>query len=140
MEEVNLAPLIGDIRKEWHWVRPIVEELLNDNPHCGTIPEDVYHECKAGNAHLWVSPHYLVITQFEYDVHSGDKTLYIWFAWSRDKGANFGLTVMDYMEQFAKNNGCKTISFGTRYQPLIDYLCSDMGFRVTSQNLTRDVE
>lgn len=140
MEDKDLAPRVGNIRHEWHWVRPVLEELLADNPDCGTIPEDVYHEIKSGNAHLWVSPHYLVITQFEFDVHSGEKVLFIWFAWSREKGANFGLTVMQHMEQFAKSNQCKSITFGTRYQPLIDYLCSDMGFRVSTQILTREVE
>ncbi len=140
MEEADLTPRIGNIRQEWHWVRPVLEELLADNPDCGTIPEDVYYEVKSGNAHLWVSPHYLVITQFEFDVHSGEKALFIWFAWSREKGANFGLTVMQHMEQFAKNNQCKSITFGTRYQPLINYLCSDMGFRVSTQILTREVE
>jgi hypothetical protein len=140
MEEADLTPRPGNVRHEWHWVRPVLEELLADNPDCGTIPEDVYHEIKSGNAHLWVSPHYLVITQFEFDVHSGEKVLFIWFAWSREKGANFGLTVMQHMEQFAKSNQCKSITFGTRYQPLIDYLCSDMGFRVSTQILTREVE
>ena len=139
MEEADLIPRHRNVRHEWHWVH-VLEELLADNPDCGTIPEDVYHEVKSGNAQLWVSPHYLVITQFEFDVHSGDKMLFIWFAWSREKGANFGLTVMQHLEQFAKANQCKSITFGTRYQPLIDYLCRDMGFRVSTQILTREVE
>ena len=81
----------------------------------------------------------LVITQFEIDVHSGDKMLFIWFAWSRE-GLWVGAPVMNHLEQFAKANQCKSITFGTRYQPLIDRLCRDMGFRVSTQILTKEVE
>lgn len=140
MEEDNLIPKPGNIRHEWHWVRPVLEELLADNPDCGTIPEDVYHEVKAGTAHLWVMPVGMVITQFEFDVHSGDKVLFIWFAWSREVGSGVGAPVMKHLEQFAKANQCKTVTFGTRYQALINRLCRDMGFRVSTQILTKEVE
>ena len=75
MEEVgnSLTPVRADVRHEWHWVGPIVAELLKDNPDVQAIPEDIYADCRAGNAHLWVSPSYMLITEFEVTEYSGER-------------------------------------------------------------------
>ena len=141
MEEVanSLEPRFADVRAEWHWVGPAIAELLEDNPDVQAIPEDIYADCKSGKAHLWVSPHYVVITEFEITEYSGERNLCISYAWARDRGMKMGLTVMDYIEQFAKANQCAGITFGTRHQPLIDYLCNELGFRVSTQILRREI-
>ena len=46
---------IGDIREEWWWIRPAIEELLAENPTLTYIPEDVYAEVKAERAMLFVA-------------------------------------------------------------------------------------
>ena len=66
MEEANVAPVLASVRNEWHWVRPAIEELLNDNPDVDAIPEDVYAACKAGVAQLWLIPNGMIVTRFEY--------------------------------------------------------------------------
>ena len=86
MEEANVVPVAADIRREWHWVRPAIEELLNDNPDVDAIPEDVYAACKAGIANLWVIPTGMFITRFEYGDLNNEKTLDLWFAWTKEKG------------------------------------------------------
>jgi hypothetical protein len=141
MEKVtgSLIPRHADVRAEWHWVGPIIKELLDENPDVQAIPEDIYADCKSGKAHLWVSPHYVVITEFEVTEYSGEVNLCISYARALKRGQKLGIEVMDYLEQFAKNNKCAGITFGTRYQPLIDYLCSDLGFRVSTQILKREI-
>lgn len=142
MEEVadGVAPYLGDIRAEWHWVRPAIEELLNDNPDVDAIPEDVYAACKSGGAHLWVVPEGMLITKFAHGLYGGERTLDIWFAWTRQRGGKVGVGVHKFLEPFAKSHGCAAIEFGTRYQPLIDYLCEDLGYRVSTQILRKDLE
>ena len=143
MEETaagNLVPRAANIREEWHWVAPELAALLEDNPDVRALPEDVYADCKMGRAQLWVTDGYTLITEFEVDEYSGERDLCIAYAWARKKGGKLAPLAMDYMEQFAKANNCRAITFGTRYQPLIDYLCSEVGFRVSTQILRREIE
>ena len=140
MEEANVAPVAADIRREWHWVRPAIEELLNDNPDVDAIPEDVYAACKAGIASLWVIPTGMFITRFEYGDLNNEKTLDLWFAWTKEKGGRAAPDVHRFLEPYARAHGCAAIEFGTRYQPLINYLCDDLGYRVSTQILRKDLE
>lgn len=140
MEEANVAPVPASVRNEWHWVRPAIEELLNDNPDVDAIPEDVYAACKAGVAQLWLIPNGMIVTRFEYGDFNGEKTLDIWFAWTREKGGGLAEGVHKFLEPYAKAHGCEAIEFGTRYQPLIDYLCEGLGYRVSTQILRKDLE
>ena len=140
MEEDNVKPVLANIRQEWDWVRPVIEELLLDNTDVDAIPEDVYAACKTGAANLWLVPDGMFITRFEYGECNNEKTLDIWFAWSKNIGSRIGTDVHKFLEPFAKAHGCAAIEFGTRYQPLIDYLCADLGYRVSTQILRKDLE
>ena len=135
----DLIPRQADVRAEWHWVGPVIKELLEDNPDVQAIPEDIYADCKSGRSQLWVSPNYVLITEIEITEYSGERNLCIAYAWARERGNKWGLEVMDYMEQLAKANSCAGITFGTRHQPLIDYLCGELGFRVSTQILKREI-
>ena len=121
-------------------MRPAIEELLNDNPDVDAIPEDVYAACKTGAAQLWVIPSGMFVTRFEYGDFNGEKTLDLWFAWTRARGGRVAPEVHRFLEPYAKANGCEAIEFGTRYQPLINYLCDDLGYRVSTQILRKDLE
>ncbi len=140
MEEDHVKPVLSDIRQEWHWIRPVIEDLLLDNTDVDAIPEDVYAACKAGAAQLWTLPNAMFITRFEYGDFNNEKTLDLWFAWSGEVGSRIGKEVHKFLEPFAKAHGCAAIEFGTRYQPLIDYLCGDLGYRVSTQILRKDLE
>jgi GNAT superfamily N-acetyltransferase len=135
----SLEPRFADVRAEWHWVGPIINELLEDNPDVQAIPEDIYADCKSGKAHLWVSDHYVLITEFEVTEYSGEINLCISYAHAINRGQKLGIEVMDYLEEFARKNKCAGITFGTRHQPLINYLCNELGFRVSTQILKREI-
>ena len=134
----NNQPRMANIREEWYWVRQVIEELLQDNPDVDAIPEDIYADCRAGRAHLWVADDYVLITEFEISNYSGRRDLCIAYAKATSQGGKLAPEALEYMDQFAAANNCDGITFGTRYQPLIDYLCSDVGFRVSTQILRRD--
>ena len=135
----SAVPVLANIRDEWHWLGPELADLINDNPDVQALPEDVYAECTNGHAHLWLTDQYTVITEFEVDEYTGERDLCLAYAWARERGGRLAPVALDYLEQFARANKCKAITFGTRHQPLIDYLCSDAGFRVSTQILRRDV-
>ena len=138
-EPVAAGPVVADIRKEWHRVRPGLEMLLADNPDVQAIPEDIYAECRSGRSILWISDGYTIITEFEVDAHSGERDLCIAYAWTEERGGKLAPAAMDFMEHFARANNCAAITFGTRHQPLINYLCSEAGFRVSTQILRREI-
>lgn len=142
MEEVKpdvVQPQLANIREEWHWVRPGIEELLHANPDVNTLPEDVYHACKAGNAHLWVAPEYFVITTFETDTDNGDRVFLLWFAWSRERGGKHSMTANSFFEEVARSQGCAGIEIQTNHQPLIDYSVGQLGYHVRTQILRKDL-
>ena len=143
MEEASDAvdrPVLASIREEWHWVRPALEEILEDIPEVGMIPEDVYEECRSGSAQFWKVGKGMLVTKFDRNSYNGEKVLGLWFAWSGDKGSGIGTRAHEFLEPFARANECTAIEFSTHYQPLIDYLCSDLGYRVTCQFLRKDLE
>ena len=136
--DVTNYPRMADIREEWHWVRQVIAELIEENPDVDAIPEDIYADCRAGRAHLWVADDYVLITEFEISNYSGKRHLCIAYAKATSQGGKLAPDALDYMDKFAEANNCDGIIFGTRHQPLIDYLCSDVGFRVSTQILRRD--
>ena len=140
MEETSTGrPVIADIRQEWHWVKPGIEELLHANPDVNTIPEDVYHACKSGNAHLWIAPEYFVITTFETDSDNGERVFLLWFAWSKERGGKHSMTANVFFEEVAKSQGCAGIEIQTNHQPLIDYSVEQLGYHVRTQILRKDL-
>ena len=75
---INLR--IGNIQKEWDWIKPELEELLKDAVDPLYRPEDVYARCLYGESTLiLVDKGFLVITITE-DELLDRKTFFIWIA------------------------------------------------------------
>jgi hypothetical protein len=143
MEEVSDAvdrPVLASIREEWQWVRPALEEILHRDPDVDLYPEDVYAACSNGEAQLWTVAKGMFITKFSYGAYNNEKILELWFSWSGEKGSGIGAGVHKLIEGFAKANGCVAIETSTPHQQLINYLCDDLNYRVTTQYLRKDLE
>jgi hypothetical protein len=92
------------IRSVWDDVRWFLEEVLNSCPDADTwIPEDVYHEVKAGKAFLYVvgTPAFgCLVLQSLKDQYTGRNILHVWIAYSRVLGAMVKL--MPELDKLAK--------------------------------------
>jgi len=101
----------ADINENWGRVRPGLERALK---HGDTAtPEDVKDKVEAGEAHLVLSDDFGAVWHVRIDPFSGEKTLWIWAAWSE---TNDGGALVEYQEQFtavAKGLGLDRVAFAS---------------------------
>ena len=136
MEEADLIPRPGNVRHEWHWVRPVLEELLADNPDCGTIPRmsttrssqatHTYGSCLSGSS----------LPSSRSTCTAGTRC----YSSVRVVEEGSGSETCDESPTVREGQPVQVDYLRHRYQPLIDRLCRDMGFRVSTQILTKEVE
>ena len=112
MEEASY-PVVTDIRAHWHWIRPIIEDILMDCPQFTYIPEDVYAECKSGKAHCWVHSGGFLVSRFELDAYSGEKSFFIWAAGAVEMGHDLATRFGEFFKDVARQNDCRKIETGT---------------------------
>ena len=110
---INTNPVNADIRSEWHWVKPGIEEVLREHPQLTFIPEDIYTACVTQMAGLWVAPEGFVITTSEEDQFNGKKTCLLWVAWTRERGQNCAMKYQDFFIELARNAGYNYIETRT---------------------------
>ena len=108
-----LRPVPGElIRSVWADVRDFLDEVMNACPNGDTwIPEDVYHEVKAGRAFLHVvgdPPFGCVVLQVLKDQYTGKPYLHVWIAYSRVLGAIINL--LPEIERLARSVGAERIT------------------------------
>lgn len=109
---------IGEIRTEWHWIKPAIEEILEANPHLTYIPEDVYAEVKSGHAVLWVADKAFAVTTSETDQYSGEKTLLVWVCWSKPNGTSVLFRHLEELTRVAADSGYAWIETRTQNERL----------------------
>lgn len=139
MEEVtdSVVPKIANIREEWHWVKPGLEEILEHDPHVYEIPEDVYAACMHGKANLWVTDRYFVITQTFID--GTVPGFSIWYAWSKDRGAKHSLEGHPFFERMARDMGCQVMQTQTSKPSLVTHFLDKLGYEVKSTVLVKNL-
>lgn len=125
---VNPAP--ADIRKEWHWVKGGVEEILHLDPNLTFRPEDVYASCLSGESELWVHPDFFNVLTIEVDPYTGDKTLLLWLSWARNRGGANAVTHAKFYEQLARHAGCQRIETRSAQMPAVQYAVDKVGWEV----------
>lgn len=130
-------PALADIRKEWHWVRPGIEEILDSDPHVNEIPEDVYAACVNGRAALWTTDRYFVVTQTFND--NSVLGFSIWYAWSKDRGAKHSLVGHPFFERMAREMGCQFMQTQTSRGALVDHFLRDLDYEVKTTVLVKNL-
>lgn len=131
-------PALCDIRVEWDWVKPGIEEILSGSPQLTFRPEDVYAACMSQQAALWCAPEGFVVTTAEVDEFTGDRTLLIWLAWAREKGQNCALKYYSFFAQGAKREGFKNIEVRSAVPQMENYLLSN-GWQKDTVVYTREL-
>ena len=131
-------PVVADIRHEWHWVKPGIEEILNADSSLTFLPEDVYAYCKSEAALLWVTDDGFAVTTTETDEFTGDKTFLVWLAWAKSRGANLAVLHYEFFAKRAKEVGFAHIEVRSSVPALQKYL-PENGWRVATVVYTRDL-
>ena len=116
---MNDAPVIADIRKEWDWVKVGVKEILIDQPQLTYRPEDVYAECVSGNATLFVLGKNFAITTVYLDRYTDDKIFLLWLTWG--KNMQNAHRYVHFFERVARDCGCVYMEGRTSIDRLGEY-------------------
>ena len=132
-------PVISNIRQEWDWVKPGLEEILHLDPNLTWRPEDIYASVIAGESHLWVHPNFFVVSTVETDLFTGDKTFLLWIAWARQRGGANAVTYGNFYEDVARQLGCQFISTKSVQMPAVEYLNEKVGWEITEITLGKDL-
>lgn len=120
MAKWELRHVSGEyVRSVWDEVRWCLEEVLQACPDADSwIPEDVYHEVKAGTAALYVNTGEKIfgclVTQITKDKYTGEPALHVWIAYSGVLGAIVNL--LPEVERLAKNLGVKKITCASPFE------------------------
>ena len=113
---------LGDIKKEWDWVKPEIEKLLINIPQ-NYRPEDVYAACVFKEAALLISKSGFAVVTIKGDEYTDEKILFIWILCSVKVHTKYELKCgWDKLEQFAKEAGCQIMETGSPLQKVGSYL------------------
>ena len=131
-------PVFADIRQEWDWVKVGIEEIIAQQPQLTFRAEDVYADCVAEKAVLWVAPEGFVITSTEVDRYNGLKSMLVWLAWAKELGNNCVVKYWSFFADVAKEAGYDRLMVKTPVQKLEPYLVNQ-GWAKDTVIYTRDL-
>ena len=132
-------PVFSNIRECWNKVKPGIVEILKNNPTLTFIPEDVYSECVNENAYLFTSLKGFLIFTIEIDRYTKDKTLYMWIAYTYEKGGHEWLAHEEWIESVAKQLDCKFIEAQSNVPDFESYAVKN-GWSLDTRIYRRKVE
>jgi|OM-RGC.v1.025422585 hypothetical protein len=115
--------IVGDVRKEWDWVKPEIEKLLINTPQNKYRPEDVYAACISKEAYLLISKSGFAVVTFRNDEYTDEKILFIWILCLTKVHTKKALLCgWARMSQFAKEAGCEIMETGTPLEKVGSHL------------------
>ena len=132
-------PVFSNIRECWNKVKPGIVEILKNNPTLTFIPEDVYSECVNENAYLFTSLKGFLVFTIEIDRYTKDKTLYMWIAYTYEKGGHEWLAHEEWIESVAKQLDCKFIEAQSNVPAFESYAVKN-GWSLDTRIYRRKVE
>ena len=138
MEEKRADPVFSDIRTEWSWVRPAIEDILEDDEYLTFLPEDVYAACINEKAHLLVTEDGFVVTVGEADAFSGERALLVWLAAAKEQGQGLVNVHEEFFMQAAKDAGYSKLTVKSRVPNMRNYL-TEMGWDIETVVYSRRV-
>jgi hypothetical protein len=137
---MNDLPIVADIRREWDWVRPGVEEIIAGQPQLTYRPEDVYAACVNQEATLFVrkgaSGNDFAVTMIEVDKYSGHKVMVMWLANIEQRGRKQAIRLMEFFDQVGRDCGCSYIEGKTAFEALGEYYLKN-GWDLNTKVYTR---
>lgn len=131
-------PVLADVREEWVWVKPGVEEILKVDPKLTFRPEDVYAACVMNQAQLWVASEGFVVTSGETDPFTNRRTLVLWLAWAFNRGTDMVSKYQNFFGDLARQTGYVQLETRSAVRELQGHLTT-RGWDVNTVVYTRRV-
>ena len=137
--DVITYPKTANIREEWHWVRPGLEEIIQLDPNVSWRPEDIYASVLSGESLLWVHPDFFNISIVETDEFTGQKTFMLWISWAKKRGGANAVTHAKFYEDVARHLDCQRISTKSVQMPAVEYAIDKVGWEITEITFGKDL-
>ena len=139
-EGLSIDIKIGNIQKEWHWIKSELEELLRDNPQLLYKPEDVYARCLYGESSLLLVDKGFIVVIITEDETQTKKSLFVWIAKTLNKPTGFIelKNIWKTLEILGKESGCSTIETSTPIKRVGRYL-EKTGWTLKTIDYTKDL-
>ena len=136
---INISqPVVGNIRKEWSWVKIGLEKILHADKTLPFKVEDVYALCVTDQAALWIADGGFCITTTEVDEFTSEKTLLLWLGWTPTRGNKIGLVHTQFFLDIAKENGYAKLEIRSKIKDIGKYL-TDTGWSIDTTVYSRRV-
>jgi len=98
----------------------------------------VYKMCEDGQAILWVTNEWFVISTEEVDEFTGNRTFLLWLAWAKKRGTKAGISGTRFFEEAARYAGFSSIEIRTAVPSVVQYL-QDTGWQLDTVVLSRQL-
>ena len=122
------APVMADVRKEWHWVRDGIQEILDEIGTLTYRPEDVYASCLTGGSVLWITHEGFVVSTTNIDPFTDNRLFLIWLAWSKQKNTEIAVKHQPFFEKYARDTGHVGMELRSPYLGLMKYMTEKLGW------------
>ena len=135
-----MYPKLGDIRREWRWVKEGIQEVLDKYPWLTYYPEDVYAACVNGQANLYITDHAFAICTVEIHPITGERSYLVWVCWADGKGKNLNIikNYFSFICEEAEKYGCHRVSAKTPSKGL-ERIYERMGWRCDMRDFSIDI-
>ena len=137
-----MNPKLGDIRREWDWVKKGIQEIFEQFPWLEYRVEDVYASCITGNAVLYITEEGFTVFTIEEHPVTLEKTYLCWVAWKKE-GNDLVAKHFDFFCKEAKKLNCKKLGVKTPIDKL-EKILTQTGWRCNmrdfSINITEEKE
>ena len=140
MAEVSNNPVVANIREEWHWVKPGIEEILHLDKNATIRPEDVYHSVLSGESALYIHDNFFVVATIDIDKYNGRRTFTLALSWAKGRGGANAVTYAKFFEDLARQYNCERIESTSSQTPVADYLVQKVGWEVKEITIGKDIE
>lgn len=131
-------PFVADVRREWDWVRPGIEEILGNSKSLTYRAEDVYAACINQQAVLWVTSEGFVVSTTEVDTFTGKKAMFLWLAWAKERGNSLVSKYQLFFERVAREAGYSYLETRSPFLGLMPHL-TENGWSVDTVVYTREL-
>lgn len=133
-----VEPVVADVRREWDWIRPGVEEILRNSKSLTYRAEDVYAACVNHQAVLWMTSEGFVVSTTETDTFTGKKTMFLWLAWAKERGNSLVSKYQPFFERVAREAGYSYLETRSPFLGLMPHL-TENGWSIDTVVYTREL-
>lgn len=125
-------PVLSDVDDEWYRVRPALVRLFTKSPAFDITPNQVREMCLDQTAQLWTTEEGFMVTRFQDDNYTGERTLLLWLGARFDDATDVCSKHLPFFDGVAKYMNCKYVEVWSSREGMERYL-SRHGFDLYSR-------